>query len=156
MKTKMNSAPAVAAMTTTTTTKMKMPKRKKMEMMMKMKMKLLSACASASHCLSTCSVTAPRTSSTATGRAPCAWCGEVANSMCTACEQPLCTLAARGSRSGRDCHALYHEPLCVGLAKADVVKKRNAGGKGKEFSKPTVSQIKRYARKKQRDLEGDE
>ena len=86
----------------------------------------------------------------------CAWCGEVANSMCTACEQPLCTLAARGSRSGRDCHALYHEPLCVGLAKADVVKKRNAGGKGKEFSKPTVSQIKRYARKKQRDLEGDE
>ena len=28
--------------------------------------------------------------------------------------------------------------------------------KGKEFSKPTVSQIKRYARKKQRDLEGDE
>ena len=43
-----------------------------------------------------------------------------------------------------------------GLAKADMVKKRNARGKGKEFSKPTVSQIKRYARKKQRDLEGDE
>ena len=86
----------------------------------------------------------------------CAWCGELANSMCTACEQPLCTLAARGSRSGRDCHALYHEPLCVGLAKADVVKKRNAGGKGKEFSKPTVSQIKRYARKKQRELAEDQ
>ena len=64
--------------------------------------------------------------------------------------------AVRGSRSGRDCHAVYQEPLCVGLAKADMVKKRNARGKGKEFSKPTVSQIKRYARKKQRDLEGDE
>ena len=64
--------------------------------------------------------------------------------------------SALGSRSGRDCHALYHEPLCVGLAKADVEKKRNGRGEGKEFSKPTVSQIKRYARKKQRDLEGDE
>ena len=64
--------------------------------------------------------------------------------------------SALGSRSGRDCHALYHEALCVGLAKTDVVKKRNARGKGKEFSKPTVSQIKRYARKKQRDLEVEE
>ena len=73
--------------------------------------------------------------------------------MCMACDQPLCTLTAQGSRSGRDCHALYHDPLCVGLARADVVKKRSARGKGKEFSKPTVSQIKRYARKKQRELE---
>ena len=64
--------------------------------------------------------------------------------------------SALGSRSGRDCHALYHEPLCVGLAKADVEKKRNGRGEGKEFSKPTVSQIKRYARKKQRELEGED
>ncbi len=81
---------------------------------------------------------------------------ERANSMCMACDQPLCTLTAQGSRNGRDCHALYHEPLCVGLAKADVEKKRNGRGEGKECSKPAVSQIKRHARKKQRELEGED
>ena len=76
--------------------------------------------------------------------------------MCMACDQPLCTLTAQGSRNGSDCHALHHEPLCVGLAKAGVMKTRDANGTAKEFSKPTVQQIKRHARKKQSELAKDQ